>query len=60
MSEEEGYTGTNVDLGSFEDKIQKVANEIEQKVMAQINPQPQKKEEAKTGNKKAALSVKDH
>jgi len=30
MSEEEGYTGTNVDLGSFEDKIQKVANEIDQ------------------------------
>ena len=30
MSEEEGYTGTNIDLGSFEDKIQKVANEIDQ------------------------------
>ena len=30
MSEEEGHTETNVDLGSFEDKIQKVANEIDQ------------------------------
>jgi myosin heavy subunit len=30
MSEEEGYTETNIDLGSFENKIQQVANEIDQ------------------------------
>ena len=29
MSEEEEYTGANVDLGSFENKIQEVANEID-------------------------------